>query len=128
MTMHLEKPYITTTKYHRKKKTNKNKNLLKAQSEHEKWLQKMGIDDASLDKKLPKDAKGRRLGVAELPNYHENERVGASTSKAAGNGTAKERNTYTGTLIKGIATMHKSNAVPVLNKQDAIDITNMRRN
>jgi hypothetical protein len=40
----------------------------------------------------------------------------------------KESPKYTGTLIKGIATMHKSNAVPIVNKQEAIDISNMRRN
>lgn len=34
---------------------------------------------------------------------------------------------YTGTLIKGIATMHKSNAVPVLNDDDAVAIAHMRR-
>jgi len=34
---------------------------------------------------------------------------------------------YTGTLIKGIATMHKSNAVPVIDDQHAIDIARMRR-
>lgn len=35
--------------------------------------------------------------------------------------------TYTGTAILGIATMHKSNAVPVFSEQDAVDITHMRR-
>jgi hypothetical protein len=35
---------------------------------------------------------------------------------------------YTGTLIKGIATMHKSNAVPVINDEEAKDISKMRRN
>jgi len=34
---------------------------------------------------------------------------------------------YTGTLIKGIATMHKSNAVPIINKEQAIEVSNMRR-
>ena len=34
---------------------------------------------------------------------------------------------YTGTLVKGIATMHKSNAVPVLGEDDATDIAHMRR-
>lgn len=34
---------------------------------------------------------------------------------------------YTGTLIKGIATMHKSNAVPILNQEEAEDISRMRR-
>jgi hypothetical protein len=34
---------------------------------------------------------------------------------------------YTGTMVKGIATMHKSNAVPVFSYEDAIDISKMRR-
>ncbi len=34
---------------------------------------------------------------------------------------------YTGTLIKGIATMHKSNAVPVINDEQAKEISSMRR-
>ena len=36
-------------------------------------------------------------------------------------------NKYTGTLIKGISCMHKSNAVPILNKEEIIDIARMRR-
>ena len=34
---------------------------------------------------------------------------------------------YTGTKVKGIATMHKSNAVPVFSDQEAIEISSMRR-
>lgn len=34
---------------------------------------------------------------------------------------------YTGTYVKGIATMHKSNAVPVVDDQHMIDIAHMRR-
>jgi hypothetical protein len=34
---------------------------------------------------------------------------------------------YTGTKIKGIGTMHKSNAVPVFSDQEAKDISTMRR-
>jgi len=51
-----------------------------------------------------------------------------SVSMTTGNTHKKENMKYTGTLITGIATMHKSNAVPVLNEQDAKDISNMRRN
>jgi hypothetical protein len=39
----------------------------------------------------------------------------------------KEPQKYTGTLVKGIATMHKSNAVPVIDQKQATDIANMRR-
>lgn len=35
---------------------------------------------------------------------------------------------YTGTLVKGIGTMHKSNAVPIISQEEAIDIATMRRN
>lgn len=42
--------------------------------------------------------------------------------------TAKpEKKEYTGDLIKGISTMHKSNAVPIISKQEAVDISKMRR-
>jgi len=39
----------------------------------------------------------------------------------------KEPMRYTGTVVIGISTMHKSNAVPIINQQEAIDIANMRR-
>lgn len=51
-------------------------------------------------------------------NYHE----------IASDCTKKETIKYTGTLVKGIATMHKSNAVPVISQQEAEDISKMRRN
>lgn len=35
---------------------------------------------------------------------------------------------YTGTAMKGVATMHKSNMVPVFDDQHIVDIANMRRN
>lgn len=46
-----------------------------------------------------------------------------------GNGMAakKEPFQYTGTAIKGIGTMHKSNAVPIFSDEEAIDISKMRR-
>ena len=34
---------------------------------------------------------------------------------------------YTGTKIKGIGTMHKSNAVPIFSDEEAKDIASMRR-
>jgi hypothetical protein len=34
---------------------------------------------------------------------------------------------YTGTLMKGIGTLHKSNAVPVFSDEEAVDIAKMRR-
>ena len=39
----------------------------------------------------------------------------------------RKANEYTGDVIIGIATMHKSNAVPVTNKKNAEEISKMRR-
>jgi len=38
-----------------------------------------------------------------------------------------EQKMYTGDAMIGIATLHKSNAVPVFTVEEAIDISNMRR-
>ena len=44
-----------------------------------------------------------------------------------GNATLAVPKVYTGTKVKGIATMHKSNAVPVFSDEEAIEISRMRR-
>lgn len=41
--------------------------------------------------------------------------------------TAKKVQKYTGDKILGIATLHKSNAVPVFSSEDAVEIARMRR-
>lgn len=38
-----------------------------------------------------------------------------------------EKKEYTGTLVKGISTMHKSNAVPIIDADQAKEHANMRR-
>ena len=38
-----------------------------------------------------------------------------------------ERKEYTGSLVKGIGTMHKSNAIPVIDEQQMKDLASMRR-
>lgn len=57
----------------------------------------------------------------ETPNYP------SLSNGIAGFAPKKEPQKYTGTLIKGIATMHKSNAVPIINKEQAEEISHMRR-
>jgi hypothetical protein len=42
--------------------------------------------------------------------------------------TKKATPVYTGDKIKGIGTMHKSNAVPIFSDEQAIEIATMRRN
>jgi len=40
----------------------------------------------------------------------------------------KSNPVYTGTKVKGIGTMHKSNAVPIFSDEEAVAIATMRRN
>ena len=50
-----------------------------------------------------------------------------SLNTGLGNATKAAPKVYTGTKVMGIATMHKSNAVPVFNSEEAVEISSMRR-
>ena len=50
-----------------------------------------------------------------------------SCPDTAGVAARVESPRYTGTLVRGISTMHKSNAVPVINEEEMKDIARMRR-
>jgi hypothetical protein len=64
----------------------------------------------------------------KAPNYKEHSRA-LPTSDYTGPIVGKSKqNTYTGTFITGIATMHKSNMVPVSKNADAKEYATMRRN
>jgi hypothetical protein len=93
-----------------------NKKMLEAQARHEKWLESMGV-------------KGRtKLKGVEHVNLREGLSENAKlTNGVAGNGAKKAANVYTGDYIMGIATMHKSNAVPITSKEQAVDSATMRR-
>lgn len=123
MSMHLEKPYLTTTRYNTKRKKSQSKRLQKAHNEHEQWLKKMGVGKV----KLPTNKKGERVGIYEIPDYSTGPRMTSDT--VAGNGNKRTTQTYTGTEIMGITLNHKSNYEPVRrdNRQAAIDSAQMRR-
>ena len=50
-----------------------------------------------------------------------------SLSSTSGQATKKDSLVYTGNKVKGIGTMHKSNAVPIFSDEEAVDISKMRR-
>lgn len=50
-----------------------------------------------------------------------------SLNSGAAVATKPAQKVYTGTAIIGLATMHKSNIVPIFNEQAAKDVANMRR-
>ena len=64
----------------------------------------------------------------KYPSAMEQGMKDGSFMKGQDSGTKQEPQKYTGNLITGIATMHKSNAVPVMKGTDqAKDIARMRR-
>ena len=61
------------------------------------------------------------------PLYRREETVVKSHNSGCMVAAGTEERKYTGTLIKGVATMHKSNAVPVFNDEQYKDVASMRR-
>ena len=129
MTMHLEGPWLSTSGKRRGKQKFRNAAEAKRARElEESWTalqKKWGIDGSK---------KKTKAKSKETFSYHLDIPVGRNTTAGiksldTGLGVAAKREPqmYTGTLIKGIATMHKSNAVPILNDQEAVDIAKMRR-
>jgi hypothetical protein len=108
-----------------KNSASKKQQQLHAKNEHEKFLKKYGVDDESLKRKLYNEY-GRRKNVNDIPDYKTGPRV--TSDKIASNGNKRETQKYTGNYIIGAATMHKSNCIPITSKQQAIDVSTMRRN
>ena len=131
LSMHLEGPWLSTTgKKKGKKKFASAEHARKARELDESWkaLQKKWAVDLE-DKK-----RKRALSAEPLTgNYSLNIPADRSTAHLkskgdyTGNATLAPAKVYTGTKVKGIATMHKSNAVPVFSDEEAIDISKMRR-
>lgn len=129
--MHLEGPWLSTTgKKKGKKKFASAEHARKAREQEESWkaLQKKWGIEAEEKKR------SRAMSAPSLSgNYSLAIPAGRNTTAhiksvdTGGNATLKAPKVYTGTKVKGIATMHKSNAVPIFSDEEAVDIAKMRR-
>jgi hypothetical protein len=128
--MHIEGPWLSTTgKRKGKQKFRSADQARQAREVEESWseLQKRwGVEQQERKRKNGLD---RPEYVAPKLNIRETS-LSNRPSLRTGAGTAvkKEILTYTGTKVKGIGTMHKSNAVPIFSDEEAHDISKMRRN
>jgi hypothetical protein len=127
--MHLEGPWLSTTgKRKGKQKFASADAKRKSEQLDKEWqeLQKRWGVEAD-------ERKRRRAMEAEPLSYTLSVPAGRSTAhikslgQDSGVATLAQPKVYTGTKVKGIATMHKSNAVPVFSDEQAIDISKMRR-
>ena len=127
MSMHLVGPYMTTTSYKKRKAKKKTQKQIEADVKHEKWLRKMNAHPEQIARNKEKNA---NISVLSVPDYRTSGNSIPTSDVIPGGSTApKERLVYSGERrLLGVATMHKSNMVPVFDSKDAKDIARMRRN
>ena len=130
MTMHLAHPALTTTgKPKGKRKWASAEAKRQAELLQQDWAnlkQRNGIKDTP--KITAKRTEGNLADTYRLrvPPGRETPYVN-SLNTGWVPCTKRADQEYTGTKVKGIGTMHKSNAVPIFSDEEAIDISKMRR-
>jgi predicted TPR repeat methyltransferase len=129
--MHLEGPWLSTTgKKKGKKKWASAEAKAKAEALDDSWkqlLKRQGVEQE--ERKRSRSASAPALSTVyklSIPAGR-NTTAHLKSIDTGGNATLKPPKVYTGDKVKGIATMHKSNAVPVFSDEQAIDISRMRR-
>lgn len=101
--------------------------------EHNKWRKRTRQPKITFEEYQSYITGKGRYTPKELPTltpkpyYRETAEIPSAGTGVGAPAATNEPKVYTGTLIKGVATMHKSNAVPVINDEQAIDISRMRR-
>jgi hypothetical protein len=129
--MHLEGPWLSTTgKKKGKKKFASADHARKTRELDESWKElqkKWGIE--AEEKKRTRGLSAPSLSSSYSLKIPEGRNTTAHIKSVdtGGNAVLKASPIYTGTKVKGIATMHKSNAVPVFSDEEAVDISKMRR-
>lgn len=132
MTMHLLGPAFSTIATHRKSKNSKvdRKKMAVDWRDYNKQMKRLGCSLKTFDEYLQyrQGKYNPKLRGVGMPDYNvSNHRAKYPSGDGIGTTYARKENVYTGTLIKGIATMHKSNAVPIINNEQAIEVATMRR-
>ena len=132
MTMHLEGPWLSTTgKQRGPRKWASAEAKRRAELLKEEWEQRLG----NFKKMAPRFSRTPPAPVKPAGNLTVKlaPPPGRETPYIASRDTGwvpcvkQQDQAYTGTKVKGIGTMHKSNAVPIFSDEEAQDISKMRR-
>jgi hypothetical protein len=128
--MHLHHPSLSLNgKKKGKVKFRNAEEARKARELDASWneLQKKWAVEAE-DKKRKRALKAETLSYSlPTPIGRTNTHHIKSLNSGAGVAALAPAKVYTGDKIKGIGTMHKSNAVPIFSNEEAIEISRMRR-
>ena len=131
LSMHLEGPWLSTTgKRKGKKKFASAEAKRKSEQLDKEWKELLKRQGVELEEKKRK----RAMSADSLTSVYSlkipegrNTTSHIKSVDTGGNATLAPAKVYTGTKVKGIATMHKSNAVPIFSDEQAVDIARMRR-
>jgi len=141
MTMHLL-PHVTTTRITKHKSKVTKAKMQQWQSDHKAYNarnKRNHLPQVTFDEyldlihgrvKLKKEftpLKSVPTLAQQRMQEHREKYPSLDTGKMTGECTKQEPKRYTGSLVKGVATMHKSNAVPVIDEEHMKDISRMRR-
>jgi hypothetical protein len=132
MAFHLEGPWLSTTgKKRGPRKWASAEAKRRAEMLQEEWEQRLGnfkkmAPKFSRTPTPPPKPKGTLTVTMRVPPGRETAFIASRDTGwvPCTKGTDK---VYTGTKVKGIGTMHKSNAVPIFSDEEAKDISKMRR-
>ena len=127
MTMHMEGPWLSTTgKRKGKQKFRNAEQARKAREQAESWAELV----AKYEPKTKTNSRKTQQALAiakPVPYRRDTQHIPSHGISGSGTCSRPADKIYTGNAIVGIATMHKSNAVPVFSTEDAIEISKMRR-
>jgi len=130
--MHLEGPWLSTTgKKKGKKKFASAEAKRKSEQLDKEWKELLKRQGLELEEKKRKRAMTAEslssVYSLKIPEGRNTTAHLKSRGDFTGTATLAPAKIYTGDKVKGIATMHKSNAVPVFSDEQAVDISRMRR-
>jgi hypothetical protein len=130
MSLHLHHPALSYNgKKKGKVKFRNAEEARKARELDESWkaLQKQWGVDAEEKKRKRALAAEPLTYKLEVPAGRSTSHIPSRNTGEVGVATYKASPQYTGTKVKGIGTMHKSNAVPIFSDEEAVAISSMRR-
>jgi hypothetical protein len=125
--MHLEGPWLSTTGKRKGKRKFRNADeARKARELAELWQALLKKHEVKPSAKKINSSLSDTYSLA-IPEGRNTTSHIKSLDTGLGVAAKKEPPRYTGTLIKGVSQMHKSNAVPVIDEEHIKDIARMRR-
>jgi hypothetical protein len=126
--MHLEGPWLSTTgKKKGPKKWASAEAKRKAEQLDTSWKEMLKRHGVEQEQKRQRRAMTADTWQPKTTVFRRETPVINSLPFTGGPCVKPAEKIYTGTKVKGIGTMHKSNAVPIFSDEEAIEISKMRR-